>query len=254
MEPCLSTAQVQLWGGVECTVNRIGDQYFNQLDVSGHSSRLEDLELFADLGIRVLRYPVLWEATAPGGFDQARWSWAEQRLSALRTLGIVPIIGLVHHGSGPRHTSLVDDGFAAGLAQYAGLLAKRFPWVGWLTPVNEPLTTARFSGLYGLWYPHARDDRSFARALLNQCRGVALAMQAIREVNPDAKLLQTDDLGKVYSPDFSPRGEPRLKVSMVNIRTATPQIHRFGTDTERGQSSEWEAVIVEKLRVLWSAA
>jgi hypothetical protein len=41
MEPCLSTAQVRLWGGVECTVNRIGDQYFNQLDVSGHSSRLE---------------------------------------------------------------------------------------------------------------------------------------------------------------------------------------------------------------------
>lgn len=39
---------------------------------------------------------------------------------------------------------------------------------------------------------------------------------------------------------------------MVNIRTATPQIKRFGTDAERGQSSEWEAVVVEKLRVLWS--
>jgi hypothetical protein len=57
-----------------------------------------------------------------------------------------------------------------------------------------------------------------------------------------------------FSPDFSPRGEPRLKVSMVNIRTARPQIHRFGTDAERGQSGEWEAVIVEKLRVLWSGA
>jgi hypothetical protein len=45
-----------------------------------------------------------------------------------------------------------------------------------------------------------------------------------------------------------------LKVSMVNIRTARPQIHRFGTDAERGQSVEWEAVIVEKLRVLWSGA
>jgi hypothetical protein len=39
---------------------------------------------------------------------------------------------------------------------------------------------------------------------------------------------------------------------MVDIRTATPQIKRFGMDAERGQSSEWEAVIVEKLRVLWS--
>jgi hypothetical protein len=41
---------------------------------------------------------------------------------------------------------------------------------------------------------------------------------------------------------------------MVKIRTATPQINRIGTDAERGQSREWEAVIVEKLRVLWSAA
>jgi len=39
---------------------------------------------------------------------------------------------------------------------------------------------------------------------------------------------------------------------MVNIRTATPQMNRFGTVAERGQLSEWEAVIVGKLRVLWS--
>lgn len=41
-----------------------------------------------------------------------------------------------------------------------------------------------------------------------------------------------------------------MKVSMVNVRTATPQINRFGMDAERGQSSAWGAVIVEKLRVL----
>ena len=27
------------------------------------------------------------------------------------------------------------------------------------TPVNEPLTTARFSGLYGAWYPHSPGPR-----------------------------------------------------------------------------------------------
>ena len=41
---------------------------------------------------------------------------------------------------------------------------------------------------------------------------------------------------------------------MVNTRTATPQMNRFGTDAERSQSSEWEAVVVEKVRVLWSKA
>jgi aspartyl/glutamyl-tRNA(Asn/Gln) amidotransferase C subunit len=49
-------------------------------------------------------------------------------------------------------------------------LAERFPWLEWYTPVNEPLTTARFSGLYGVWYPHARDDRSFARMLIKLLR------------------------------------------------------------------------------------
>ncbi|HEX8833638.1 MAG TPA: sugar nucleotide-binding protein, partial [Abditibacteriaceae bacterium] len=61
------------------------------------------------------------------------------------------------------------------------------------------MTTARFSGLYGHWYPHGRDALTFARALAGQCRAVALAMQAVREFNPQAKLIQTDDLGKTHS-------------------------------------------------------
>ncbi|HEV7912494.1 MAG TPA: sugar nucleotide-binding protein, partial [Albitalea sp.] len=72
-------------------------------------------------------------------------------------------------------------------------------WVHGYTPVNEPLTTARFSGLYGLWYPHRRDDAGFVRALLNQLRATVLAMRAIREVNPAALLVQTDDLGFTHA-------------------------------------------------------
>lgn len=37
------------------------------------------------------------------------------------------------------------------------------------------------------------------RALINQCHAVILAMQAIREVNGAAQLIQTDDLGKIWS-------------------------------------------------------
>ncbi|MFD1304217.1 dTDP-4-dehydrorhamnose reductase, partial [Methylobacterium marchantiae] len=96
-------------------------------------------------------------------------------------------------------TSLLDPAFAPQLAEYAGAVAARYPWLEYYTPVNEPCTTARFAGLYGLWYPHGRDDRTFIQALLNQCRAVVLSMRAIRAVNPNAKLVQTDDLGKTYS-------------------------------------------------------
>src|SRR5215210_3572320 len=126
----------ELWGGLECTVNRVGDSYSDQLDRSGHATRLSDLDLFAQLGIRALRYPVLWERTWPNADAEPDWSWAGGRLERLRELGVRPIVGLVHHGSGPRHTNLLDPGFAAGLAGYARALAERFPWVDAYTPVN----------------------------------------------------------------------------------------------------------------------
>lgn len=190
---------VELWGGVESTVNRVGEEYFDQLERSGHAARSSDLDLFAGLGVRAMRYPVLWERTAPDGLERADWTWADERLTRLRELNVRPIIGLVHHGSGPRETSLIDPSFADKLAVYARSVAERYPWVEDYTPVNEPLTTARFSGLYGHWYPHGRDDLTFARALLTQCRAIVLSMRAIREINPAARLIQTEDLGKTFS-------------------------------------------------------
>ena len=53
--------KLQLWGGIECTVNRVADRYFDQLKLSGHHDRASDLEAIAALGFQVLRYPVLWE-------------------------------------------------------------------------------------------------------------------------------------------------------------------------------------------------
>jgi dTDP-4-dehydrorhamnose reductase len=190
---------MELWGGVECTVNRVRDEYFSQIERSGHAARLEDLDRIAALGVRAVRYPALWERTAPDGIGNADWSWLDARLARLAELRVMPIAGLVHHGSGPRHTSLIDAGFAPGLAEFAGAVAQRYPALEWYTPVNEPLTTARFSALYGVWYPHLRDERAFKDALLNQCRATVLAMREIRSFNPAAKLLQTDDLGKTYS-------------------------------------------------------
>ena len=141
---------------------------------------------------------MLWERTAPRSLEDCDWRWSDERLPYLRALGIRPIAGLVHHGSGPGYTSLLDSGFPEKLARYAGAVARRYPWLTDFTPVNEPLTTARFSGLYGHWYPHGRCDRDYIRALLNQLRGVVLAMRAIREVSPAARLIQTEDCGQTF--------------------------------------------------------
>ena len=188
-------ASLQLWAGPECTVNRLGDRYRDQLELTGFANRLDDLDRLAELGVQCLRFPVLWERTAPLAEAQYEWQWSDQRLKRLRELHICPIVGLMHHGSGPAYTSLLDAQFPRRLAKYARAVAERYPHVDAYTPVNEPVTTARFSTLYGLWYPHCRDDRSFVRAVLNQMQGTVLAMREIRKVNPGARLIQTDDLG-----------------------------------------------------------
>lgn len=199
MEKLDQPSAFEFWGGVECTINRVGDDYYDQCSFTGHYKRDDDLERIASLGISRLRYPVLWEMHQPDQRRPINWTWAQRQLNTLRRLGVDPIVGFLHHGSGPLFTDLLDDAFPQKLAAYAGQVAQTFPWVTHYTPVNEPLTTARFSGLYGFWYPHAKSDRAFLKMLLNQVKGIVLSMKAIREVNSDAKLVQTDDLGKTYA-------------------------------------------------------
>ncbi|RXF71691.1 family 1 glycosylhydrolase [Arcticibacter tournemirensis] len=190
---------MELWGGIECTINRVGNLYLDQLDYSGHYNRTEDLELFADLGISKIRYPVLWEKHLPEADIDINWSDTEKRLLKIKELDIEPIAGLVHHGSGPAYVQMTDDSFAEGLANFAAKTAARFPWIKYYTPINEPLTTARFCGLYGHWYPHESSDNSFLRILINECKATVLAMREIRKINSGAILVQTEDLGKIHS-------------------------------------------------------
>lgn len=195
----MAAREVELWGGPECTVNRVGNRFGDQLVATGHASRDADLERIAGLGVAAVRYPLLWERIAPDRPDERDWRWTDGRLARLRALGIRPIAGLVHHSSGPRYTDLLAENFASGLAAHASATAQRYPWIDAWTPLNEPVTTARFSALYGLWYPHVRDERSFWLALLNQIDGTRAAMAAVRKVNASAQLIQTDDLGRSYA-------------------------------------------------------
>ena len=189
----------EIWGGIECTINRIADTYIDQLHLSGHYYREGDVEQICSLGIKKLRYPVLWEKHQPALNSVTDWSWTSLQLDKIRNRNIDVIAGLVHHGSGPSFTDLSDKNFPYLLAAYARQVAERFPWITYYTPVNEPLTTARFSGLYGIWYPHAKDPAVFIKMLLNELKGIILSMQEIRKINPSAQLVQTEDLGKTYS-------------------------------------------------------
>jgi dTDP-4-dehydrorhamnose reductase len=187
---------LELWASPEPTVARIdATTVRDQLAETGHEGRFDDVALIADLGVAACRYPVLWEKTAPRDPRELELGWAEERLNALRARGVEPVVTLLHHGSGPPYTELLDPQFPTLLADYAERVARAFPWVRRWTPVNEPLTTARFSTLYGFWYPNRVDDHAaFGRAITNEILGILLAMERIRAVNPQAELVMTEDL------------------------------------------------------------
>jgi dTDP-4-dehydrorhamnose reductase len=107
---------MEIWGGVECTVARVRDNVHDQLKLNGHENRPDDLALIADLGIRTIRYPLLWEKYHKN--PKSFFLLHDQRLDKLRELNITPIAGLIHHGSGPFFTDLSSP---ASLNSWPGL-------------------------------------------------------------------------------------------------------------------------------------
>jgi dTDP-4-dehydrorhamnose reductase len=86
----------------------VQDTFRDQLAETGHTNRPHDLDAIAELGLRTLRYPILWEQVAPNRLECASWDWHDARLKLLSKLGITPIAGLVHHGGGPHYTNLPE--------------------------------------------------------------------------------------------------------------------------------------------------
>ena len=72
----MSSAQIEIWGGVECAFVKVRSGRRDQVAETGHESRSDDLAAVAALGIRTLRYPVLWEKVAPRSLDRCDWGLA----------------------------------------------------------------------------------------------------------------------------------------------------------------------------------
>lgn len=189
----------ELWGGIECSCIRVNDKFRDQLYDTGHYTRSGDIELIAGLGISKIRYPILWERHQPDPLCSIDWTWTAKQLKSFHDHRIDVIAGLLHHGSGPLFTSLADENFPELFAAYARKVATQFPYIQYYNPINEPLTTARFSGLYGFWYPHHKNEMSFFRMLLNQLKAIVLGMSEIKQINPDARLIQSEDLTVIHS-------------------------------------------------------
>ena len=122
-------------------------------------------------------------ARRPG--RRSGWAWHDRQLDALRRRGIAPIAGLVHHGAGPRgHRAARSALPAAARRPCRTQAAARYPDVAAWTPVNEPLTTARFACLYGHWYPHGATRAPSCARWSTSAGPSCSSMRAIRATLP----------------------------------------------------------------------
>ena len=154
------------------------------------------------------------------GADRAR-ATSTRRTGAGRTSGWAgcassasrPIVGLVHHGSGPRHTEPARPRLRAEARRRSpARVAERYPWVDMLhagqraadhgavqrrstaTGTRTPATTVR----------SARARSTSAGRACSRCGRSA-------QVNPAARLVQTEDLGRTYSTPRARATRPRFE-------------------------------------------
>ncbi len=153
-----------------------------------------DLRRAADLGAGAIRYGMSWPLVhlAPGRFD---WTHLDQVVDyCVDELEIDIVADLVHYGT-PRWLpdSFADPLFAGALAEFAGALAHRYAGrIRGYTPVNEPVTTASFSGLRAVWPPHRSGWDGWASVAVPIAVGATAASHAIRAADPQALIVHVE--------------------------------------------------------------
>lgn len=163
-------------------------------ELTGHDlAWRDDLDTVAALGATALRYGVDWPRVhvAPGVFD---WAVLDERLAYAASLGITVIADLVHYGTPTwLEDSFADPGYPAAVASFAGAFAGRYAGVvDHVTPLNEPITTASFAGLRGVWPPALTGWSGWTRVVLGIAAGMQHAVAAVRSANPDAVVVHVE--------------------------------------------------------------
>lgn len=191
--------------GIEdtCVYPPDGGAPLDEHALTDHTVRCaEDLGTAARLGARALRYGLSWPLTnpAPGVFD---WSAVDRVVDLADEHGLTLVADLVHYGT-PRWlpAAFADPGYPDGVAAFAGAVAERYRgWLRCFTPLNEPVTTASFCGLRGVWPPYRTGWTGWVEVVLGIALGVVRSVAAIRAAQPDAVVVHVEAATDVHTDD-----------------------------------------------------
>lgn len=178
----------------------------DEFALTGHDANWRaDLTLAADLGVNCLRYSLPWPRVeaAPGVFE---FSELRARLEFLVSLGITPILDLIHYGTPAwMQDGIGDPRFPESLSRYARATAEQLGGlVTHFTPYNEPQVAAALCGASGTWPPYAASPQAFAQLGARVARAMVLASQRLREVLSTAVLVSADPINWLLADTLFP--------------------------------------------------
>lgn len=166
----------------------------------------EDYRVLRDLGIAVAREGIPWTFVDKGG-GQYDFSSIDPMIEAMNEAQVVPIWDLCHYGY-PDGLDPFSDEFTQRFADYcraaARYVASRVRGPHFFTPVNEITFFSFIGGEWG-WvapYRNTKEDRFKLRLAL--CKAAIAGVKAIREIEPEARMIHIDPLVQVVAPRDRP--------------------------------------------------
>ena len=193
--------------GFECSSFLWGNRIRRNLVAeTGHDRHAaEDYRFLASLGIAVAREGIPWPMVdKDGGYD---FSSTDRFIEAMNASRIIPIWDLCHYGY-PDELDPFSDEFVTRFAAYCRAAAEYvIPKVRgphFFTPINEITFFSYCAGEWGWAAPYHCTCEDRMRLLEALCRAAIAGVKAIREVDPEARMVHVDPLVQVVAPRDRP--------------------------------------------------
>jgi len=192
-------------GGFECATGyNMHGEWIDQIAATEHDLHCDaDYARLEEVGIHAVREAIRWPLVDRGGrYD---FTSAEPFIAAARRHEFDVIWDLFHYGY-PDDLDLFSDAFPERFAAYckaaASFVRERSVGTCYFTPVNEPSYFAWAAGEVGRFAPHATGRGFELKKAL--ARAAVLGIDAIRNVCPDARIVNIDPICRVVPADDSP--------------------------------------------------
>ena len=193
--------------GFECSTFLWKDQGRRDLSCETQHDKhvAEDYRMLRDLGIAVAREGISWpHVDRAGTYDFSR---LDPYIDAMNENQILPIWDMCHYGY-PDDLDPYADEFTTRFADYCRAAAEyvipKMHGPYFFTPINEITFFGFCGGEWGWVAPYGKTREERFRFRVALCKAAIAGVKAIREVEPEARMIHMDPLVQVVAPRDRP--------------------------------------------------